>query len=106
MIKYYPYKSDEPNKKYFIITNNNKKFILVRLAPLIFTIHKDEARKQRYINRHKDNESQVWNDPDTASCWDLKYLWTYPTKEEAYSSIKKDLKKKGFILGPVARPGT
>ena len=25
MIKYYPYKSDKPNKKYYIITNNNKK---------------------------------------------------------------------------------
>ncbi len=29
MIKYYPYKSDKPNKKYYIITNDNKKFILV-----------------------------------------------------------------------------
>ncbi len=25
MIKYYPYKSDKPNKKYYIITNDNKK---------------------------------------------------------------------------------
>ena len=25
MIKYYPDKSDKPNKKYYIITNNNKK---------------------------------------------------------------------------------
>jgi hypothetical protein len=24
MIKYHPYKSDKPNKKYYIITNNNK----------------------------------------------------------------------------------
>jgi hypothetical protein len=29
MIKHYPYKSDRPNKKYYIITNDNKKFILV-----------------------------------------------------------------------------
>ena len=35
MKKYYPYKSDKPNKKYYIITNDNKKFILVRLPPLI-----------------------------------------------------------------------
>ena len=35
MNKYYPYKSDKPNKKYYIITNDNKKFILVRLPPLI-----------------------------------------------------------------------
>jgi hypothetical protein len=25
MIQYYPYKSDKPNKKYYIITNDNKK---------------------------------------------------------------------------------
>ncbi len=25
MIEHYPYKSDKPNKKYYIITNNNKK---------------------------------------------------------------------------------
>ena len=25
MIKYHPYKSDKPNKKYYIITNNDKK---------------------------------------------------------------------------------
>ena len=25
MIKYYPYKSDKPNKKYYIITTDNKK---------------------------------------------------------------------------------
>jgi hypothetical protein len=25
MIEYYPYKSDKPNKKYYIITNDNKK---------------------------------------------------------------------------------
>jgi hypothetical protein len=35
MIKYFPYKSDKPNKKYYIITNDNKKFILVKLAYLI-----------------------------------------------------------------------
>ena len=25
MIKYYPYKSDKPDKKYYIITSNDKK---------------------------------------------------------------------------------
>jgi hypothetical protein len=53
MIKYYPYKSDKPNKKYFIITNDNKKVYFGQASASDFTIHKDEARKQRYINRHK-----------------------------------------------------
>ncbi len=47
MINYYPYKSDKPNKKYDIITNDNQKFILVRLAIVILQLimmkqeHKD-----------------------------------------------------------------
>ncbi len=59
MIKYYPYKSDKPNKKQYIITNNNKKVYFGQAGASDFTIHKDEARKQRYINRHKNNE--VWS---------------------------------------------
>jgi hypothetical protein len=35
MIKYYPYKSDKPNKKYYIITNDDRKFILVPLVILV-----------------------------------------------------------------------
>jgi len=59
MIKYYPYKSDKPNKKYYIITNNNKKVYFGQAGASDFTIHKDEARKQRYINRHKNNDKMV-----------------------------------------------
>ena len=93
MIKYHPYKSDKPNKKYYIVTNNNKKVYFGQAGASDFTIHKDEARKQRYINRHKNNE--VWSKSgiDSAGWWSLKYLWSYPTKEEAYNNIKKDLKK-------------
>ena len=96
MIKYHPYKSNKPNKKYYIITKNDKKVYFGQAGASDFTIHKDVARKQRYINRHK-NESKFWHDPDTASYWALKYLWSYPTKEEAYQHIKKELKRKGFI---------
>ena len=35
MINYYPYKSDKPNKKYYIITNDNKKVYLVPVIILI-----------------------------------------------------------------------
>ena len=34
-MKYKPYKSDKPDKKYYIITNDNKKFILVQQVCLI-----------------------------------------------------------------------
>ena len=40
MNKYYPYISDKPNKKYFIITNNNKKVYFGASGYSDFTIHK------------------------------------------------------------------
>ena len=85
MIKYYPYKSDNPNKKHYIITNNNKKVYFGQAGASDFTIHKDEARKQR----HKDNE--VWSKSgiDTAGFWSRWLLWHLPTIKESYNDIKR-----------------
>jgi hypothetical protein len=49
-----------------------------------YTIHKDPARKKRYINRHKKNED--WSDPTTAGALSRYILWGEPDLE---SSIKK-----------------
>ena len=89
MIKYYPYKSDKPTKKYYIITNNNKKVYFGQAGASDFTIHKDEARKQRYINRHKNNE--VWSKAgiDTAGFWSKHLLWNLPTIKASYEDIKR-----------------
>ena len=97
MLKCHPYKSDKPNKKYYIITNDDKKVYFGQASASDFTIHKDEARKQRYINRHKKNETWTKSGIDTPGWWSYKFLWSYPTKEEAYTHIKKDLKKGGMI---------
>jgi hypothetical protein len=86
MKKYFPYKSDRPDKKYFIITNDNKKIYFGQASASDFTLHKDEARKQRYINRHKKNEN--WNNKDTAGFWSRWLLWEKPTIKESYEYIK------------------
>ena len=88
MKKYYPYKSiDKPEKKFYIITNDNKKVYFGAAGYEDFTTHKDEARKQRYIARHKKNED--WDDINSAAFWSRFYLWEYPTKKQAYENIKK-----------------
>jgi len=87
MKKYFPYKSDRPDKKYFIITNDNKKIYFGQASASDFTLHKDEARKQRYINRHKKNEN--WNNKDTAGFWSRWLLWEKPTIKESYEYIRK-----------------
>ena len=90
MKKYFPYKSDKPNKKYYIITNDNNKVYFGQASASDFTIHKDEARKQRYINRHKKNESKYWNKSgiDTPSFWSRFLLWEKPSINESYQFIK------------------
>ncbi len=91
MKKYFPYKSDKPDKKYYIITNDNKKVYFGAAGMSDFLQHKNEDRKNLYINRHKKNESKFWNKSgiDTPSFWAYFLLWNKPTINESYEYIKK-----------------
>lgn len=53
-----------------------------------FTIHKDEARKQRYLDRHK-GMSENWNKPDTAGALARWVLWNKPTLKASIDDYKK-----------------
>jgi hypothetical protein len=88
MKHYYPYKSDKPTKKYYIITSNNKKIYFGQANASDMTQHKDEERKQRYINRHKANENWTKSGIDTAGFWSRWLLWNKPTINESYQYIK------------------
>ena len=86
---YFPYPSDKPEKKYYIITKDNKRVYFGAAGMSDFT--KDEDRKNRYIKRHEKNESKFWNKSgiDTASFWSRFLLWEKPTIKESYQDIKK-----------------
>ena len=88
---YYPYPANDGIHKYFIITKSGKKIKFGQNGASDFTKHKDEARKQLYINRHKKNESKFWNKSgiDTPSFWSRFLLWEKPTIKESYTNIKK-----------------
>ena len=88
MLKYHPYKSDKQNKKYYIITNNDKKVYFGAAGMSDFTKHKDEARKQGYIKRHQNNENWSKSGIDTAGFWSRWLLWNKPTIKESYTDIK------------------
>ena len=66
MKKYYPYKSDKPEKKYYVISNTNKKIYFGQAGADDFTITKNEEQKQRYIARHNKNEDWTKNGIDSA----------------------------------------
>ena len=91
-LKYYPYISDVPNKKFYIITNNYRRLYFGDSRYEHFTEgHLDHNRRKAYMNRHKKNEN--WNNIDSAGFWIYHYLWRFPTYKEAYEEIQKILKK-------------
>lgn len=53
--------------------------------------HKDEARRQRYIDRHRSSED--WNNPMTAGTLSLYILWNKTTISAGIADYKK---KFGF----------
>jgi hypothetical protein len=95
---YFPYPSDNPEKKYYIITKDNNRVYFGAAGMSDFTKHKDEERKQRYIKRHGKNESKFWNKSgiDTPSFSSRFLLWEKPTIKESYQDIKKKLYRKYF----------
>ncbi len=96
---YFPYPSTDTIKKFLIIINQGKKvrFQVGAKSYDHFTEgHWDEARKQRYLKRHKKLEKEDWEDPNNSGYWSAKFLWLYPTYKESYEKIKKPL-KNGYI---------
>jgi hypothetical protein len=51
-----------------------------------FTKHRDEERKQRYLDRHRERED--WNDITTAGAWSRWLLWNKPTIRESLADLK------------------
>ena len=85
---YYPYKSDKPEKKYYIITKSEKKIYFGQAGASDFTKHKNEDRKNRYILRHQTNEDWSKSGIDTARFWSRWLLLNKPSIKESYEDIK------------------
>ena len=84
-------KSDRSGKKMMaIFYEGDKKIKTIHFGQAgasDYTIHKDEARRQRYIDRHKANED--WNNPMTAGTLSLMILWNKPTISASIAAYKK-----------------
>ena len=89
MTQYYPYKSDKPEKKFYIITKSGKKLYFGASGYEDYTIHKDEERKKQYIMRHQKNEEWTQSGIDTSGFWSRWLLWNKPSIKESYDDIKK-----------------
>jgi len=55
-----------------------------------FTIHKDEDRKKRYLDRHRAREN--WNSPMTAGSLARFVLWNKTTRKASIADYKRRFK--------------
>jgi hypothetical protein len=56
-----------------------------------FTLHKDEERKQRYIERHRKREHWGKDGVETAGFLSRWVLWNKPTLKESIKDANKKL---------------
>ena len=61
-------------KKYYIITESGKKEYFGQAGASDMTQHKDDEKKQRYINRFKHNENWTISGINTAGFWSIWLL--------------------------------
>ena len=64
--------SKKSDKKFDALIDGKKTVSFGAKGYSDFTQHKDPARKQRYLNRHKAREN--WNDPTTAGSLSKKCI--------------------------------
>lgn len=84
-------KSHNPMKKYdavFTQDNGREKTISFGASGYSdFTKNHDEARKERYIERHKKRED--FNNPMTAGSLSRYILWNKPSLHQSINDFKK-----------------
>jgi len=81
-------KSTNSSKKFMVIFEDGKKVHFGAAGYSDFTKHKDEDRKQRYINRHKNNENWGKSGIRTAGFWARWLLWNKPTLTASINDIQ------------------
>ena len=89
-------KSKKADKKFDAIIDGKKTIPFGSKMHSDFTLHKDEARKQRYINRHEKREN--FQDPKTAGFYSRWLLWNKPTLKSSVDDLNKRYKNISFIL--------
>ena len=78
------------NKKYDAVIDDKKTIPFGQRGASDYTIHKDDERKERYINRRKKNED--WDNICTAGFWSKNILWNKKTITESIKDTNNRFK--------------
>jgi len=88
MIVAYIRRSRRPGKKYDIIFANGTKISFGARGYSDFTIHKDVARRERYLARHIGAENWAFDGMLTPGFWARWLLWNKPSLAEAINDVR------------------
>lgn len=88
--------STRKDKKFMAIFEDGTKTHFGAKGMSDFTIHGDEERKQRYLDRHRKNEN--WNDFKSAGSLSRWILWNKPTLRASLADYKRRFGLKGITL--------
>ena len=80
-------KANDGTHKYTAVFDDGKEVKFGASGYSDYTIHKDEQRKERYLDRHRKNEN--WNDPQTPGALSRWILWNKPTLKESIQDFKQ-----------------
>ena len=85
-------KSKKPDKKYDARINGTKTVSFGQKGASDFTKHKNTYRKDRYIDRHKNNEDWAKSGAKSAGSYSKHVLWNKPTLKASIDDINKRFK--------------
>ena len=83
-------------KKFDAIINGTKTISFGARGMSDYTIHKDEARKNLYLNRHRKRED--WGDAYSAGFYSRWVPWNKPTLKESIDDLNKRFEHYHFVL--------
>ena len=84
--------SESPKKKYDVVTPECKVIRFGDSQYEDYTTHKDKARKELYLARHKSREN--WEDLNKAGTWSRYLLWNKPTLKGSIRDMEQKFKIK------------
>ena len=85
-------KSKKPDKKYDARIDGTKTVSFGQKGASDYTKHKNPDRKDRYIDRHKNNEDWTKSDAQTAGFYSKHVLCNKPTLKASVYDINKRFK--------------
>jgi hypothetical protein len=88
--------SRNPLKKYDAIIDGKKKISFGANGMSDYTKHKDDDRKKRYLQRHKNDN---YNNPLYPSFYSTHLLWNKPTLTESVRDTNNKFKNVNIKLG-------